>query len=220
MAGITRKKILRLAALGIGAAAGGRFLAACNALLTPPAPAQALLKLPTSSSAPTEVPATVPTSSPEPSITTLPTAIRRSDVIKFFPTVPSRVVHTHHQGVWEGDTLQVGALRLMLDACITRLTGLADATSAWQALFAPTSGSRSRSTPGSMADSGHMFPWSWPWRNACRRPGYLPSRSSFTTVPPMTWQEAAFPSTGMVPECAVTAQTFYMKLDGRSWIPA
>jgi hypothetical protein len=137
MAGITRKEFLRLAALGIGAAAGGRFLAACNALLTPPAPTQALSKLPTSSSAPTEVPATVPTSSPEPSITTTPTAIRRSDVIKFFPTVPSRVVHTHHQGVWEGDTLQVGALRQMLDASIIRLTGLADATSAWQALFAP-----------------------------------------------------------------------------------
>jgi hypothetical protein len=137
MAGITRKEFLRLAALGIGAVAGGRFLAACNALLTPLAPTQAISKLPTSSPVPSEEPAAIPTSSPELTIAPAPTAIRRSEVIKFFPTVPSRVVHTHHQGVWEGDTLQTGALRQMLDACITRLTGLTDATRAWQALFAP-----------------------------------------------------------------------------------
>jgi hypothetical protein len=137
MAGLTRKEFLRLAALGLGAAVGGRFLAACNALLTPLAPTQMAAKTPTSSPTPTEVPVAIPTSSPEPSIPNTPTSLRRSEVIKFYPTVPSRVIHTHHRGVWEGDTLQMGAMRQMLDASITRLTGITDATRAWQALFAP-----------------------------------------------------------------------------------
>jgi len=72
--------------------------------------------------------------------------IRRPDVIRFYPDVPSRVVHTHHAGVWTGTPrgdleddalLSTGALRQMLDASITELTGLADAGDAWAALFSP-----------------------------------------------------------------------------------
>jgi len=53
------------------------------------------------------------------------------------PSVPNKVVHTHHAGVWSGDDLVTGALRQMLDASITKLTGLDDATAAWASLFDP-----------------------------------------------------------------------------------
>ena len=57
--------------------------------------------------------------------------------LKFFPTIPSKVIQTHHSGVWSDKTLVPGALRQMLDASITRLTGLNDAREAWAALFKP-----------------------------------------------------------------------------------
>jgi hypothetical protein len=59
------------------------------------------------------------------------------DVIKMYPDVPSKVVHTHHAGVWDGEELAPNAIRQMLNASITELTGLNDATEAWAALFAP-----------------------------------------------------------------------------------
>jgi hypothetical protein len=46
-------------------------------------------------------------------------------------------VRAHHAGVWSGDELVPDALRQMLDASITELTGLNDAHEAWAALFAP-----------------------------------------------------------------------------------
>lgn len=61
----------------------------------------------------------------------------RPEIINFFPAVPSRVVQTHHTGVWSDKTLAPGALRQMLDASITKLTGLNDAREAWAALFKP-----------------------------------------------------------------------------------
>ncbi|MBN2394274.1 MAG: DUF362 domain-containing protein [Anaerolineae bacterium] len=74
--------------------------------------------------------------------------LRRPDVIQFFPATPSRVVHTHHTGVWLGTPqgsvveednalLDPVALRQMLDASIVALTGLADASTAWATLFRP-----------------------------------------------------------------------------------
>jgi hypothetical protein len=65
-------------------------------------------------------------------------------VVKTHPDVWSKVVHAHHEGVWDGENLVPGALRQMLDASITELTGLSDAREAWAALFRPTNGSRSR----------------------------------------------------------------------------
>jgi len=88
---------------------------------------------------PTIKPTTEPTIEPtiEPTTTPLPTMIpRRQEIIKTHPDAPSKVVHTH-AGVWDGETLAPGALRQMLDASITALTGLNDATTAWAALFAP-----------------------------------------------------------------------------------
>jgi hypothetical protein len=58
-------------------------------------------------------------------------------VIQTYPEVASKVVHTHHAGVWSGERLDPSALRQMLDASITELTGLHDATEAWSALFKP-----------------------------------------------------------------------------------
>ena len=85
------------------------------------------------------------TSSKEPSAGEEPW---RPDVIQFFPETSSRVVHTHHTGAWLGTPkgsvveednalLDPMALRQMLDASIVALTGLADASAAWAALFRP-----------------------------------------------------------------------------------
>jgi uncharacterized protein (DUF362 family) len=80
----------------------------------------------------------------------LPTAVastlRHPEIIKFYPDAPSKVVQTRHAGVWKGTPrggagdnalLNPQALRQMLDASITELTGLDDASAAWAALFAP-----------------------------------------------------------------------------------
>lgn len=57
--------------------------------------------------------------------------------MKFFPIAPSTVVQTHHAGAWSEKTLVPGALRQMLDASITKLTGLNSTRDAWAALFKP-----------------------------------------------------------------------------------
>jgi len=48
------------------------------------------------------------------------------------------VVRARHAGVWAGDALAPEALRHMLDASVTALTGLDDAGQAWASLFAPS----------------------------------------------------------------------------------
>ncbi len=58
-------------------------------------------------------------------------------VIAERPHVLGKVVHTHHTGVWDGGNLQPNAIRQMLDASITQLTGIGDARAAWTALFTP-----------------------------------------------------------------------------------
>jgi uncharacterized protein (DUF362 family) len=81
-------------------------------------------------------------------------SVNREDVLKFHPDAPSRVVHTHHTGVWTDkptdDTLKNSAeesallvpqaLREMLDVSITALTGLDKARDAWSVLFSPEEG--------------------------------------------------------------------------------
>jgi hypothetical protein len=140
---ITRRHFLRIAAAGV--------LAGCS-------PAQQPTAIPTS--APTDTPRNLPTPAPtataapvagieaEPTVlpepTPVPTATDtqvattdRPDVIKMYPDVPSKVIHTHHAGVWNGEILVPEAIREMLDTSITELTGLGDATAAWAALFSP-----------------------------------------------------------------------------------
>jgi hypothetical protein len=52
-------------------------------------------------------------------------------------TATGKVVQAQHTGVWSGENLEPGALRQMLDASITTLTGVNDATEAWAFLFDP-----------------------------------------------------------------------------------
>ena len=118
---LSRRDFLRLTAAGLGSLAAARLLTACNR----------------NPAATTIVPATIPAS---PTATTRPTATlagSRQEILEFFPKVPSRVIQTHHAGVWSDKTLVPDALRQMLDASITKLTGLNDARQAWAALFKP-----------------------------------------------------------------------------------
>ncbi|MFL7794430.1 MAG: DUF362 domain-containing protein [Anaerolineae bacterium] len=75
--------------------------------------------------------------------------ISRENVLKFHPDAPSKVVHAHHAGAWTGTPTELAdsseentllaskALRQMLDASITELTGLDKASDAWSVLFSP-----------------------------------------------------------------------------------
>jgi len=129
MSKTSRRKFLRVIAAGVGSAVGGSIVASCappkaEAPTQPPAPPS-----------PTPLP-------PSPAPTAAPTAAEakassRGDLIKTYPAAKSQVIYTHHSGVWSGATLQPEALRKMLDATITRLTGLNDAQAAWKALFSP-----------------------------------------------------------------------------------
>jgi uncharacterized protein (DUF362 family) len=70
-----------------------------------------------------------------PTVTALPAT--RADLMRIYPAAPSRVVRMHHSGVWNGAKLSPEVLSQMLDAAITKLTGLNDAGQAWKTLFDP-----------------------------------------------------------------------------------
>lgn len=115
----TRREFLRLAGLATAGLAGTRLLGACS---------------------PAALAATSTPAGPSATFTPAPTGTRmpRPEIIRFHPDGPSRVVQTHHSGVWAAEkSLSPEALRQMLDASITRLTGLADAREAWATLFRP-----------------------------------------------------------------------------------
>ncbi len=69
------------------------------------------------------------------------------------PNPAGRVVQAQHTGVWSNEDLVPNALRQMLDASITELTGLNDAQEAWRALFDP--GERIAIKVNSIRSSGH-----------------------------------------------------------------
>jgi hypothetical protein len=120
---LNRRDFLRISALGLGSLAGGRILTACSPLPTAEAPASTATT--GTAAAPTILqPATLASASLQ-------------DILKFYPSVPSKVVQTHHSGVWSGTSLVPNILRQMLDASITKLTGVNDARQAWAALFRP-----------------------------------------------------------------------------------
>jgi uncharacterized protein (DUF362 family) len=114
--GISRRDFIKLAA-----AAG--LLAGCSSTQQPDT-------APTST--PTSAPANTPTVAPTPAI-----AIRRPEIIKTYPDLPSKVVHARRADVRDGDALVPQVIRHMLDALIAELTGLNDALEAWAALFGP-----------------------------------------------------------------------------------
>jgi hypothetical protein len=125
-------------------AASAGLLAGCRATSQPiPTPVSASTDIPvptntlvpTNTRQPTATPTSAPTATPTP---TLVADARRPDIIKRYPDVPSKVVHAHHPGAWNGEELVSEAIRQMLDASITELTGLNDAHEAWAALFDPT----------------------------------------------------------------------------------
>lgn len=132
---VSRRGFIQLAAAGL--------LAGCSPLRQPEATdTPTATRTPTPTEAPTATPTVRPTRTPTatPTRVLTPTpsvAIRRPEAIRMYPEVPSKVVQAHHAGAWEGETLVPGALRQMLDASITGLTGLNDAREAWAALFAP-----------------------------------------------------------------------------------
>ncbi len=125
---LSRRDFLRLSAIGLGSLAGSRLLSACS-----PTPAAAPSAAPTA--LPTAVAILAAPSTPT-TAATLATGLR-PEIMKFFPAVSSKVIQTHHSGVWSDKTLVPAALRKMLDASITKLTGLNDAKEAWGALFKP-----------------------------------------------------------------------------------
>jgi len=144
--GISRRDFIKLAA-----AAG--LLAGCGPARPPtvtpilseaegPTDTPAATSMPTdtpaATSMPTDTPAVtpMPTDAPAPTATSVVTA-RRPEIIKMYPDAPSKVVRAHHSGVWDGEELATEAIRQMLDASITELTGLNDAGEAWAALFDP-----------------------------------------------------------------------------------
>ncbi len=116
---LSRKDFLRISTLGLGALTGGQLLSGCNPAPTPTATA-------------TAVPPTATVTATQPPV------ISNPEIIQFYPTVPSKVIHTHHAGVWAGEKLTPAALREMIDDSITNLTGLTDAKKAWAALFKTT----------------------------------------------------------------------------------
>ncbi len=137
---ISRKEFLRLAGTGLGVLAGGALLSACEGkpqepvapltTATSPAPSETPLPAPTATRPPTATPTLVVTPTPL-------KEVYHPELIKIYPAAPSKVIETHHAGVWSGKSLVPGALRQMLDESITRLSGLSDARQAWAALFKP-----------------------------------------------------------------------------------
>ncbi|MCP4537621.1 MAG: DUF362 domain-containing protein [Chloroflexi bacterium] len=118
---ISRRNFIMLAAAGL--------LAGCS---PQPQPTATSAPPPTATSAPPPTATAAPTSEPtaEPEPTSPPTDEPPPDPL-------GRVVQVHHAGVWDGDNLVEDAIRQMLDASITQLTGQNDAGQAWDSLFAP-----------------------------------------------------------------------------------
>lgn len=130
---ISRRAFIKLAAMA-GLLAGCRPM---EKLVTPtstPAPTPTPARTTTPTPAPTTMPTAVPTAAP----TAAPTATPTAAPTVALPAEPGKVVHTHHAGVWDGEALVPEAIRQMLDASITELTGLHDAGEAWAALFDPS----------------------------------------------------------------------------------
>ncbi len=154
MSRLTRREFLKLT----GSAAVGAALLGAGCAPAKPAPTTPTSAAPTAaasnaaapnaaapSAAPTATPAASPTATLAPTdtvpaltATAVPvtaTPLGRADLMRIYPAAPSRVVQTRHSGVWSGDTLSPEVLGQMLDASLTKLTGLNDAQQAWRTLF-------------------------------------------------------------------------------------
>ncbi|MGC9396388.1 MAG: DUF362 domain-containing protein [Anaerolineae bacterium] len=139
---LSRRHFLKLIATGV--------LAGCAPKITPQPTNEPAAPIPPSpTAAPTNtataiLPPPSPTTQQPPPLNTVlpnthtptpPPTLTPAPVAR--PHVLGKVVHTRHASVWDGGNLQPNAIRQMLDASITQLTGLDDAHAAWSALFAP-----------------------------------------------------------------------------------
>ncbi|MDI7276252.1 MAG: DUF362 domain-containing protein [Anaerolineae bacterium] len=130
---VSRRQLLRRFALMACGALGADLLAACTPGSAPATPVPTVAP-----SATVAAPTPTPTPSPEPTSTPTPEPVAgRPAIIRMYPDGPSTVVRARHSGVWAGDDLVPAAVRQMLDASMTALTGLDDARAAWAALFRP-----------------------------------------------------------------------------------
>ncbi|MBN1875801.1 MAG: DUF362 domain-containing protein [Anaerolineae bacterium] len=134
---LSRRAFLKIAATA-------SILTACgqNPAGTPTEP-QETVEVPTDTPESNESPQPTATRTLRPTATMIPTPTtdlpQKPELIKSYPaTGKSKVIHTHHTGVWSGNELVPDAIRQMLDASITQLTGLNDAREAWKTLFKPT----------------------------------------------------------------------------------
>jgi uncharacterized protein (DUF362 family) len=103
--------------------------------LPPTATAPVATALPAATAVPPAITVPAATATAMPTVSALPAS--RADLMRIYPAAPSRVVRIHHGGVWNGGDLSPQALSQMLDAAITKLTGLNDAGQAWKTLFDP-----------------------------------------------------------------------------------
>ena len=124
---INRREFLQIFAAGIGGAVTGSALSGCSPVM-PASPTATSIPL-----APTQ-----PSAAATATIASQPKSLRRPDIIKMYPASKSDVIYTHHAGVWTNDALNAGALRQMVEASLTKLTGLPDAAESWRALFEPS----------------------------------------------------------------------------------
>lgn len=133
-------KLSRRSFIGALASSAAALLAACRPQETAALPTATPSPEPTFTPSPTTLPTAIPTRMPTatPTVVVTPTTqVRKVDMVKAYPDAVSQVVQARHAGVWSGDTLSPEALRKMLDASITQLTGLNDTIEAWKSLFSP-----------------------------------------------------------------------------------
>jgi hypothetical protein len=137
---VSRRGFLRLAA----ATAAGLLAGCCPVSRLSPTQTSVPTTVSTDIPVPTATPSVIDTPEPIPTEAGPPTAtpliitdIRRPEIISFYPDVPSKIVHTHHAGVWKDGELVPETICQMLDTSIAELTGLGDAREAWATMFAP-----------------------------------------------------------------------------------
>ena len=151
----SRRDFLRLMTTSAGAIAGASLISACNqaaAELTPTLDElPSAISIPSNTALPTDNPSSTPadTISGDPTLTPVPTETtipstpepelrQRLNLIQIYPAVPSRVVRTRADNVWQTTKLDPSVLNQMLDGLIVQLTGLSPANKAWRAIFDPS----------------------------------------------------------------------------------
>lgn len=119
--GISRREFL----IGTAGAAAAGLLSGCG---SEPEPTPVIAR----------APAVAPPAKPKVELAPVPdAALRKPQVIQFYPDVPSKVVRVRHSGVWQGYDLVPEIVRVMLDTGIGTLTNLYDPQASWAALFSP-----------------------------------------------------------------------------------